>query len=104
MFNLFQVKFVQATLVAVVSLFLTINLIKHYRSKHSSGKTIVGLIDPNEVNQELIKDENDARIRLSELSGIPESSINHRNNILKARAEYANKLKQINNDRESLLY
>lgn len=104
MFNLFQLQFIQATLVGLVSLVLIFNLFRHYRSKKNSSRVEVGVIDPSEVNQELIKDENDLRFRLSELSSMSDRGINHKNNILKARAEYASKLEDINNDRESLLY
>ena len=107
MFNIIHIHHVQATLVAVVFGFLLIEFIKYNNAKRSlmeNRKKYVGRIDPNEVNQELIKEENDIIIRQRDLSNTNATNFNHGNNRFKARVYYANKLQQIQDDRESLLY
>ena len=107
MFNIIQIHHVQATFVAVVFGFLLIEFIKYNNAKRSlmeNRRKYVGRIDPNEVNQELIKEENDIIMRQRELSNTKATNFNHSNNRFKARVYYTNKLQQIQDDRESLLY
>ena len=110
MFNIIASTHIEATIIAIVSGILIIEFYRRRQAKYNlmrnrhNIRKVVGIIDANEVNQELIKDENDIIIRKSNLSSMKETKHNDCNRMLKARSAYNNQLEQINSDRESLLY
>lgn len=68
-------------------------------SKATSNVEVVGVIGVNEVNQSMLQDENELRLRLKDLK-----TMNVSNNTLKANRAYRDSLAQLSEDRESLLY
>lgn len=98
MFSIIQLHHVEALLVAVVLFVIIRELIVRRKRK------TVGIINPNEVVQELTKDYYDAKLRKEALNKMEPKGVNDSNSILKADRDYQQVMDNIDDDMENLLY